>query len=166
MSEPKVFITPSLIREGYTELCDWLVAAGAQPKPTRKFELLRFKTNNGMSWVKHVKPGSPYLQFHGEALPALMRYFKGLHWSPDGYRPAAFKTQHLIESLKRRDGTCCMFCGEELGDDVTVEHWVPSSFGGPTTSNNMALMHKACNLGLGNLPVTSKLKLILAERLK
>lgn len=68
----------------------------------------------------------------------------------------------MVESLRRRDGDGCCWCGMLLRyppgrerrqkggahgpDDVTIEHLRPVSKGGTDAESNLLLAHAACNV--------------------
>jgi HNH endonuclease len=59
-----------------------------------------------------------------------------------------------VEDLIERDGPSCVWCGRELWRrDLTVEHVVPRSRGGRTTSENTVVACRSCNRRRGSRPV-------------
>lgn len=61
--------------------------------------------------------------------------------------------------IEMRDGSRCFFCLEPLGDDVTQEHLVPRSSGGPDHLSNKFLAHGKCNHRAGNLSAPEKIRI-------
>ena len=64
-----------------------------------------------------------------------------------------------------RDGTCCFYCGNEMGDDITVEHLIALSCGGKNDLSNMVLAHQKCNQEVRNLPISEKIKVAIKNRI-
>ncbi len=70
------------------------------------------------------------------------------HWS---LRRALKKTNGPYDPkidwtlLSRRDHDRCGWCGEGLRGDISLDHIVPLSKGGPHTHDNFQLVHKSCN---------------------
>lgn len=60
-----------------------------------------------------------------------------------------------IETLARRDGWRCHYCGALLGqygeEEPTVDHFVPWSEGGANALWNLVLSCKACNQDKGSM---------------
>lgn len=69
------------------------------------------------------------------------------------------KSARRRERLLARDGSHCCYCSAPLGDDITIEHWVPRQCGGSNDMANMSLAHYACNIASDNLPISFKLKI-------
>lgn len=65
----------------------------------------------------------------------------------------------MRKKLRARDGDNCWFCGDPLGDDVTLEHLVPKSNGGRNMAANYALAHAKCNHSAANMPLIQKIEL-------
>ena len=59
--------------------------------------------------------------------------------------------------ILERDGGDCWLCGDELGDDATIEHKQSKSRGGTWAFANLALAHAACNRLMGNAGSNVKL---------
>jgi hypothetical protein len=72
----------------------------------------------------------------------------------------------LLALLVVRDGGACWYCGRDLdfARDVTVEHLIPKSRGGPDARWNLALAHGRCNRGAAAMRFTEKL--VFRERLR
>lgn len=70
----------------------------------------------------------------------------------------ARKLRYMAE-LVERDGSLCGWCGGELGklDPVAlhIDHIVPRSRGGESYPWNHQLLHAACNLAKGTLPMSA-----------
>lgn len=67
-----------------------------------------------------------------------------------------------ITAIIKRDGFCCFYCGktaEEVGEQLTIEHFVAISHGGTNHLDNLALACKSCNVKAGNLSVAEKIRI-------
>lgn len=64
----------------------------------------------------------------------------------------------------KRDGTKCFYCGQELEDDITVEHLISLVCGGKNSLGNMVLCHYDCNKNAGNLSVAEKVNMAIKNR--
>jgi 5-methylcytosine-specific restriction endonuclease McrA len=62
--------------------------------------------------------------------------------------------------VNNQDGKC-WFCGTKMGIDCTREHLHSQARGGTNTDppGNLKAAHADCNLAVGNLPVSDKLRL-------
>lgn len=67
--------------------------------------------------------------------------------------------ENLIVDLIERDGDCCCYCGQPLGNDISIEHFLSIGSGGNNSPANTALAHKACNHAADSLPVMEKILL-------
>lgn len=77
---------------------------------------------------------------------------EGLHWPFDPYpkRGAAKAkiSKTLSRSVMERDAYRCVTCGSHV--DLTCDHIIPESKGGPTTLDNLQTMCRRCNCSKGN----------------
>lgn len=64
------------------------------------------------------------------------------------------------EEIKRRDGYCCVYCGAT--EDLTIDHVVPLSKGGPTDASNCQTACRTCNQAKGSLSLAEFLDLKIA----
>lgn len=70
-----------------------------------------------------------------------------------GVPPRPVKLPHRPDSYIRRkreklqrDGSCCAYCGNSLGEgEATVDHVIPRAHGGPDHISNFILACTACN---------------------
>jgi 5-methylcytosine-specific restriction endonuclease McrA len=134
----------------------WLGNQGAEVLlPTNQYELVRFKTVNGVSVVYTGKRGTT---FTGESQQAydLFKQHKG--WKVVNRKRRALTQQKA--RLASRDGKMCFFCEvkPEKLDDLTVEHILSFSHGGTDNINNLALACGDCQVKLGRLSITAKIK--------
>ena len=69
-----------------------------------------------------------------------------------------------VEELIERDGSACVWCGRELWvRDLTREHVVPRSRGGPMTAENAVVACRACNKRRGSKPVDAYVRELQRE---
>lgn len=109
---------------------EWLRGRGCEILPvTNEYEDIRFK---GREVGVIYKTGKTNGSFADNAIKA---YRSGGKW--DGApistgRHAGYKKQKA--QLLLRDGDRCFYCDGKLGDDITVEHLIALSCGGPKHS--------------------------------
>ena len=135
----------------------FLEASGAQMiAPTNEWELLRFRTDNGVSVVYTNKSGTK--TFTNEAQVAWDKFVQG-----HGWRSVSRKRKYLTDKKKQlaeRDGARCFFCETEApAEELTIEHLLSFSHGGKDNLNNLCLACDDCQDKLGNLPVVQKILL-------
>lgn len=136
----------------------WLKARGAQLlEATNEWELLRFKAN-GRTSIVYAKADNS-LTFTGEAAKAWRSFESSGPWR--GCEPVkrSKKSTTEVRALLARDGDDCFLCCKPLGADVTVEHLVAVSHGGPNHLSNKVLMHRPCNERVDHLSVAEKVRL-------
>jgi hypothetical protein len=152
--------TPTLatFKKKLPKFSAWLSEAGGEMlAPTNEWEMLRFRGDRGTSIVYRDKGGN--LTFTGDAAPAWNCYSRG-----NPYRVTKAATRkHVkdvtVRTLLERDGCDCFYCLFPLGDDMTVEHLLSATHGGPSHITNLALAHSACNLQAGNLSLPEKISM-------
>lgn len=138
----------------------WLEQNGAEILPiTNEFEMLRFRGSEVGIIYKSGKYNSPY------AKKAFDCYKNNKPW--DGKpinigRSNSYSKQK--KAILKRDGCNCFYCGEPLGDDITLEHLISLSSGGKNTLGNMVLAHEKCNQNAGNKTVLQKVYLAIKMR--
>jgi len=134
----------------------WLSKKGAVIlDPTNPWEVVRFKTINGVSVVYTNKSG--HLTFTGESEAAYTAYTNNKSWKAVDRKRKALKARKA--KLAARDGKMCFFCLYKLGfDALTIEHLLSVSHGGSDNDNNLALACDPCNTALGNMPVVKKIR--------
>ena len=64
------------------------------------------------------------------------------------------------DSIKARDGNKCVYCGST--ESLTIDHVVPLSKGGPTTSSNCVTACRSCNQAKGSMQIDEFLNLRIA----
>ncbi len=52
------------------------------------------------------------------------------------------------QAVFARDGRACLFCG--MAEDLTLDHIIPWSHGGPDTIDNLRVLCRPCNSARGN----------------
>ncbi|MCA9325429.1 HNH endonuclease [Candidatus Saccharibacteria bacterium] len=135
----------------------WLTKQGAIVlDPTNEYELVRFRTENGVSVVYTGKRG---ITFTGESEEAYERFKDGKSWKTVSRRRKQLRAKKA--RLAARDGKRCFAHGEKMNfDDLTIEHLLNFSHGGSDHESNLALVCKPCGTQLGNLPITKKIELM------
>lgn len=139
---------------------DWLIKNGATIlKPTNQWEVLRFKTCDGLGII--YKNSKDALKYTGEA-EILLNAFNSNKSIP----LAVNKTKRsklersLVDLLVSRDGWRCFYCDEILDyETCTREHLLPVSYGGPDHINNIVLSCEYCNRKADRLSLIEKIKL-------
>ena len=139
----------------------WLTKQGAVVQdPTNPYELVRFKTENGVSVVYTGKRG---LTFTNESEDAYAKFKDGKSWKVVSRKRKNLRAKKA--RLAARDGKRCFVHGEKLNfDQLTIEHILNFSHGGSDNENNLCLACEACQLELGNLPITKKIEKIIELR--
>lgn len=137
----------------------WLGDQGAELLgPTNEWEVLRFKIG-GWIGILHcgkrgvMRPNNP------DTAEAWKCWKTGTVWQHRVKRKNRVQGSKAKARLLERDGDVCFYCGEPLGDDITVEHFVAIAHGGGNHMSNLALAHKKCNSIAGNLSVVEKVAL-------
>lgn len=59
----------------------------------------------------------------------------------------------LRRAVYKRDQYACFFCGktQEDGADLTLDHFIPRSMGGPNTYDNLFTACRSCNSRKGKI---------------
>jgi hypothetical protein len=145
-------------KEEMPKFIRWLDNQGAQVVPTTNpYELLRFKTVNGVSVLYRNK--FDVQNFTGECEVAYRHFRDKKRWAThDRHRK---QMTSLKRKLANRDGLKCFWCDtpHDSVDTLTVEHILNRMHGGSDNSRNLSLACKDCNDELSNLPVVSKILL-------
>lgn len=140
---------------------NWLSKMGAVViDPTNEYELVRFKTDNGVSVIYTGKRG---ITFTGESEEAYDKFTDGKTWKTVTRRRKNLRARKIV--LATRDGKKCFAHGnKQTFDQLTIEHLLNFSHGGSDNDNNLALVCSGANSLLGNLPVTKKIDAIIEMR--
>lgn len=150
--------TASQLTKKLTAFKEFLTSRGAQVLvPTNEYEVIRFKAGSAIAIVYRKATGQ--LTYEGVARAALNAFESGGPWTAGVKTPRKRRSNPVIGRLLERDGENCFLCGLPLGDDLTEEHLVPVTAGGPNHIANKALAHKGCNLRMGHLSVMEKIAL-------
>lgn len=138
---------------------EFLTARGAEVlAPTSEWEMVRFRAAGVVQVIYRNARGM--LTYRGVAAQALNAFTSKGEWSAG----VATKRNHssrkrtaAVMAMLKRDGDCCFLCRQPLGDDITEEHLVPVTAGGPNHIANKVLAHSACNTKMGHLSVMEKI---------
>lgn len=123
--------------------------------PTNPYEMVRFKTENGVSVMYRGRRG---ITFTGEAQEAYEKFQRKSIWQIKGNAQKA--RERIKAEILERDGVDCFFCGKPTldGQDRTIEHLLSIDHGGNNNLANLVFAHKDCNLAVGNMPIIEKIK--------
>lgn len=102
-------------------------------------ELIRFSNQHGVSIL--YKANGNDKRMTGSMHYAWTCFCQGRQRMQNYRKAMPGKVQVLLE----RDGDDCFLCCQALGDDITIDHFVAKSKGGPDHTDNLVLMHKRCN---------------------
>lgn len=132
----------------------WLIDKGCEIlPPTNPYEKLRFKGSDvGVIYSTNKTSG----KYTDEAISAFKNHKKWDGGVIKTGRYSGYKKQK--EQILKRDGTCCFYCGLEMGEDITVEHLVDLKYGGKNELSNMVLSHLQCNNKVGKMNLVEKIK--------
>lgn len=144
----------------------WLREKGCEIQPnTNEYEVLRWK-GKGTGVIYRKKHGR-YTHNSSYAKKAIWAFRKNKSWDGGPVNTGRFGSYRKKKAkLLERDGTKCFYCGEEMGDDITLEHIMPLNQGGPNSFSNFALCHEACNSKAGHLNIVEKVRMAIEERSK
>lgn len=133
---------------------------------TSEWELIRFRANDLTAIIYTKANGS--VTFYGGAKVAWDAFLRQSSWTSGNKTKRKKGGQWVvIQSLIRRDGRECFYCGKEVFDDeASVEHVVPLNAGGTDHIANKVLADKRCNSEAGHLSVIQKVKLRESKRAK
>ena len=141
----------------------WLREQGADVlAPTNQWEFARFRAHETVHIIWRNKGGRlTALHFAAKCLDAFgkksnlaMGFTEKRHQIP----------QTIKATLMGRDGDRCFFCRLPLAGDITIEHLVAKSKGGPDHTDNLVLAHEKCNMAAGGLPLIEKIKIHCGTR--
>lgn len=137
----------------------FLEASGAQIlEPTNEYEALRFKANANTGVIYQNKNGR-ITNFVGETKEAWEAFSNKKPYSANKVSQR-IKKNNILNSLLKRDGTNCFYCGQEMAQgDETIEHLFSINQGGRNHIANLALAHKGCNQLASHLSVVKKVEL-------
>lgn len=165
-TETYIPIAPTrLTLDGLIAFCQWLRLSGVHIGPNKTAQhVLRY-----MAWKGEM--GIVTLE-HGQLLANRVASKHIGTWKRGDplARPIATRQSDVARRRRilARDGTDCCICGRELGDDMTIEHWVAQISDGTEDDANIGLAHKVCNFIVDSWSVSEKLRIrdVLAEWLE
>lgn len=129
---------------------------------TNCYEVVRFKTINGISVVYKGKKG---YTFTGESEEAYRLMQKGRVWSIRSIKQK--EREKAKKSIIARDGKSCCYCSKQLNDDeITIEHFHSVSDGGSNDIGNLGVCCLSCNQEVGSMPVRYKMEYAIRKRLE
>ena len=140
---------------------EWLEDQGCEIlQPTNDYEVIRFRgLETGVLYNSGKASGSYFWEAYGA----------WKHKKPWKTKPPSTKRKSSYTKQKRdlikRDGRGCFYCGLALGDDITVEHLISLTKGGPNNINNMVLAHDECNQKAKNKSLFEKVAMAVSTRL-
>lgn len=141
----------------------WLSDRGSEIRtPSNPYEVIRFTTPEGVGVVYQDKSGritswtggadAAYQAFRDTSIPWRM--------AAKRVRKSGMAWGHKGETIIKRDGDGCWFCGGQMTEqgptERTIEHLVSVIHMGPDHLSNLVLAHKCCNVEAGNLSVSEK----------
>lgn len=149
---------------------NWLALCGAEVfTPYTDFELLRVRVSGAIMIAHRNRHGG---QVWPTPLAELYRAFvSGAHMprlaeTPGGRKLTSTTHKSRVQTLARRDGWQCWYCGIGLRPSwtagpeerqvATLEELCPRQIGGPNHISNQALCCKSCNERAGSLSVVEK----------
>lgn len=122
---------------------------------TNEYEVVRFRTVNGVSVVYEGRRGRSYT---GEAREAFEQFKSGNIWQI--LRRDHKEREKIKKLILDRDGPNCFFCGVETvaAVDRTMEHLLAISDGGNNNPNNLTIACEPCNKAVGSRSIVDKIK--------
>ena len=151
--------TITQLRKKLPAFREFLAARGAEVlEPTNEWEVVRFRAA-GATAVIYTNGSGRITPSGATAKAAMDAFVSGGKWTAGVGGRRRSRRPPEVTALLARDGDSCFLCRQPLGDDITVDHLVPVTAGGPNHLANMALAHKACNLRMGHLSVMEKIAL-------
>lgn len=135
----------------------WLQNHGCQIlPPTNEWEVLRFRGKETGIFYSSGKTSNQYSNI------AYIAYKSNTPWNGGPIKTERFSTYAKEKNqLLERDGSKCFLCGNELQEDITIEHLIALVCGGKNNLDNMVLMHSDCNNKVGAMPIVDKVKLAI-----
>jgi hypothetical protein len=145
---------------------DWLTERGAEIlQLANPYEIVRFRTSNGTSIIYQKANGD--VTFCGESKIAWENFKFGGNWRAHPATKRKARNSNEINTLLDRDGDKCFYCIQQMQDeDITIEHLVSLTHGGPNHMSNMFLAHRLCNEAVGNLSAPEKIKIHVNMKIK
>lgn len=153
----------------------FLVAHGSEVfPPTNPYEVMRFATPEGVGII-YRNAGDRILPEHWQngAREAWFSYRNAMSWRVLKDGVSAPRTPHINSSrrksikaaLLKRDGDACFYCQIKISvEELTIEHFIPKSCGGPNHLHNLLLSCERCNMEVGNAPAKEKINFVIERR--
>lgn len=133
----------------------FLRSSGAEVlDPTNPYELVRFRTENGVSVMYTGRRGN---SFTGEAQEAWDAMQSKNTWTimPNGLK----EKKRKLALVRSRDGDECFYCGKQTDDNSrSLEHILAVEHGGNNSAANLVIACKPCNQAVGHSPIIEKIK--------
>lgn len=146
------------IMEQSEKFIRWLSGRGAQVlQPTNQWELVRFKSGDKTAVIYTNKVGR--VRFTGDSEPAWKAFKTGGAWRATPATARKTRRAPEVATLLARDGPLCFFCLAPMDDDMTIEHLVARTHGGPNHISNKFLAHRGCNERAGHLSAPEKIRI-------
>jgi hypothetical protein len=140
------------------DLKAWLTSRGAEVLvTTNPYEFVRYRAA-GETHVLYRK-GDGSFTVTKAVLTMVSAFLGNQTWSAGVATKRKARNPIEVRALIARDGDRCFLCGAPLGDDITVEHLVAITHGGPNHIANKVLAHEACNKEMHHLSVMEKVRL-------
>lgn len=140
----------------------WLKQNGAEILPTTsEYEKIRFKGSEVGVIYKSGKYSGEY------AKKAYWCYLNNIKW--DGRPVNTGRKKNYVkekQQLIKRDGKACFYCGNLLGEDITLEHLIPLTAGGLNLLSNMVLAHEQCNQKMSHKGIQEKVCYAIKTRVE
>lgn len=144
----------------------WLSDHGSEIRtPTNPYEVIRFTTPEGVGVVYRNDKGH-ITSWTGGAAAAWSAYMDtSISWrvGKKRFRKSGMAWGQKGETIIKRDGPGCWYCGEEMTEDGprerTIEHMCPVTHRGPDHLSNLVLACNACNVAAGSVSVAEKVRL-------
>lgn len=152
---------PLRAESGLKGFVAWLTSGGAEiMATTNEWEILRYRAQGEIHVVYRNKTGRIAASSQS-VVDAWVAYTTQKPWRavPKNKKGISKKRGRMIDALISRDGDACFYCGKELNEDISLEHFVSRTHGGPNHLSNMALAHRACNMAANHLSVVEKVAL-------
>lgn len=143
----------------------WLRGQGANVQATTNpYEFARFRARGAVHIIYRRKNGAISAEVFG--LECLLAFQRGGSIAMGFTSPRHTEGGHTRAALVERDGDCCFYCGLQMpADDMSIEHLVGKSKGGPDHTDNLVLAHTKCNQGAGSAPLIEKIRMHVEMRI-
>lgn len=140
----------------------WLVMNGSLIHDnTNSFEVLRFEVSGCLAII--YRKANDTLTWSANARQAWDAFCRNDPSWKARQRVKRTKSKRHTDSIKNtlvaRDGQYCIYCGKYLElNNLTIEHVISLSRGGPDTIDNMVLACCKCNSTIGSANIAIKMR--------